>query len=829
MDAQQEGGMKRFLKLENIPFILLAAFVALIPLFVIFSPFMSTQFGKAMFVSGGVTLALVSFLIVLIKKGSFLFSKSLVLAALGFISVVYFASALLSSSVASSLFGYGFEVNTFYFTLLMCVLAYVVSVIFTGSHSSKKILTIHFVFLAVAGILALFQILRLCIGSDFLSFGIFSSPISNPVGKWYELGIFFGASALLSLAALESLKLSKLYKIGGMVVLVLSLMFVALVNFSMLWYVIGGLAILFFVQQMISSQNMRKMQIVRDESAVISDAATASAPETASTTRLEPPRRKIAITTLVVVIVSILFLLPIGRDLSQTVSNKFGIDNLEVRPSWTATHEIFKSTIAVSPLTGAGPNRFSEQWQLHRPDINASDFWNVSFDQGIGYVPTSFVETGLLGVIAWLIFFLVLVYSGFRALTAKTADAMSRYFVVSSFMMTLFFWLVSIFYVSGVVIIALAFFFTGLFIASTIHGGVVQNVRLSFAKNQTISLVVISVCVVIILGSVGLAYGAFQKGLSSYYFQKAVTVVRTEQDLNAGETFLLKAIALADNDLYYRTLSDLNILRINGIIASAAGQKEVSEEQKTQFQNVLSAGIESALLAEKKDPHNFENPLASARVYEAILPVGIDGTLDAAKAAYEKAIVLSPRNPALHLSLARTEAALPDYDAATADIAKALELKWNYVEAIFLQSQIDVAKGDLPAAIQAAEQISALSPNDPLGYFRIGLLRYESKDFAGAAREFEKSMQLVPVYANAKYFLGLSYQKINRQQEAIAQFEDLKQTNPDNQEIELILENLRAGRDPFATEETAGANASAASADTAPEKRKTLPVEETNN
>ncbi len=55
----------------------------------------------------------------------------------------------------------------------------------------------------------------------------------------------------------------------------------------------------------------------------------------------------------------------------------------------------------------------------------------------------------------------------------------------------------------------------------------------------------------------------------------------------------------------------------------------------------------------------------------------------------------------------------------------------------------------------------------------------------------------MPEYANAKYFLGLSYYGQGRTADAINQFEDLAKTNPDNQEVALILANLRDGKAPF--------------------------------
>ena len=68
---------------------------------------------------------------------------------------------------------------------------------------------------------------------------------------------------------------------------------------------------------------------------------------------------------------------------------------------------------------------------------------------------------------------------------------------------------------------------------------------------------------------------------------------------------------------------------------------------------------------------------------------------------------------------------------------------------------------------------------------------------------FERTIQLSPNYSNARYFLGLIYDgstslttsdtKANKAK-AIEQFEKIAELNPDNNEIKLILKNLKTGR-----------------------------------
>ena len=149
------------------------------------------------------------------------------------------------------------------------------------------------------------------------------------------------------------------------------------------------------------------------------------------------------------------------------------------------------------------------------------------------------------------------------------------------------------------------------------------------------------------------------------------------------------------------------------------------------------------------------------------------------------------------LVLARLEAARGNYDGANALIADALVLKPNYTDAVFLESQISVTRGDVPAAIASAEKAGILAPNDAVVFFQIGFLKYTNKDYRGAIEALERSVTLRNQYSNARYFLGLSYSKLGRVEEAIAQFEEIEKYNPDNAEVKLILSNLRQGKPPL--------------------------------
>lgn len=802
MESNKLQLFRKLTSLENLPFLLLTLLLVLVPVAFSYSQFLSFVYLKALFISVGVLLTFIISILAVIKRGTISFPKNLLAASVAVLALVFLVSSLVSTSRVGSLLGYGFEVGTFSFFLVVALLAYLVSVSFS---STKKLYAANAAFLLTAGFLALFHTLRFLFGADFISLGLFDAVTANTVGKLNELGIFFGIGALLSLFALEILKLKKVQKVVVYSVLVLSLFAMIVINFSVIWIVVGAIATIFFVY-------------TAAHSTVIAERISGT---TEMGAEVEMPRRRIAIKSLIVAIIALAFVLPVGRDAASSLGVRFGVDNVEVRPSWGATLGVFIASTKTDPVFGIGPNRFGIAWQLYRPDINATNFWSTNFDSAIGFIPTSIVETGIVGLLAWCVFLAMLAWLGIKSLFSNYADRMTRFLVTSSLGIISFLWVMNIFYNPGTVVMFLTFFFTGLFIASTAVANITTIKSFEFIKYPKIGFVTTMAGVIVLVCAAGLSYMIFEQGRASVYFQKALAAANQGADANtsAVESNLLDAIRLSKRDLYYRSLSQFNLSKVNALIASASGQEQVTEAQRNEFQAHIANAVEAARLAQVADPMRLENQLMVAQVYATIVPVGVEGSYEAAKLSYEGANSISPRNPGIYLALAQLAASNKDLKAAQDYLSTSLEFKPNYIDAIFFQAQLDASAGNLNAAIKRVEQIVALTPEDPLIYFRLGLLKYDAKDFVGAVAAFEKSIALVPVYANAKYFLGLSYAGANRNADAIKIFEELKAENPTNTELDTILTNLKAGKAPFAAVAPASAK---------PEKGKKLPVAETN-
>lgn len=790
--------------LEKVAYLVLAATAFLLPVFFVPSQAFSFQAGKGLLLTIGVVISLALYILFQIKNSTVSFPKNLLFLSVLLLPVTFVVSTLANGGGYPSFLGFSFELGTVAFILLVSVFVFLVSELF---QSKERIFYSYLAFFASFGLVTLYQGLRFIFGADLLSFGIFANKAANLIGNWNELSIFFGVSAILSLVTLEMLELKKLFKVLLYVVFVLSIVFLAIVNFSEVWVALGIFSLIFFVY-------------------IVSFDKFAPSTEFAKDNTLdgnEPPgrayERKISYNSLALLIVSLIFVIS-GNTLGPKISNAINVTSLEVRPSWTSTYIVLKATLKSNPLVGAGANTFNNVWLMHKPEgINGSIFWNTDFAYGIGLIPTFFVTTGVLGILVWLLFLSVFVWSGIRAIFQSISDLFSRYLITSSFLVALFLWIMNVVYVPTVTIFSLSFFFSGLFIASLYREGLLKRKDISLSHHPKLSFVSVIVLVVLLLGNVALGYSIVQRSASLVYFQKSILGYQKDQNLDNAEATIRQAIKFGGNDIYYRGLSEINLIRVNSILSRPGA---TPESVRTEFQQVLANSIENAKKSTEINKKDYQNWVSLARVYAALVPppFSIPGAYENAKRSYEEALNVNPHSPNIILQLARLEISHNDLKKAREYVNKAIVEKQNFAEAHFLLAQIEVTEGNVYKAVPSLETTVLLTPNNPGLFFQLGILKYSTQDFNGAIGALVEAIKLVPDYANAKYFLGLSLNKAGDTKNAIAVFEDLEKTNPDNDEVKVILTNLRAGKDPFANTKPPITSR--------PEKRDKLPLEQTN-
>ncbi len=770
------------LSADSIAFIWFLVGLTLLPVFIIPFAGISASVAKQLFLPLLVLGALIFWLVGRIEARDFKLAKSLALAAVTLPVLATLGATFLSANVHNSLSGLSYDFGTFVSVLSLAGIFVLSSLFLT---TKEKALNVYLALLSAGLVAGIYQLVQFVLGTpDHLWIFTF---VPTLLGKWYESAIFFGFITFLSLMLLEflSLKEIKLFKIFLTASLVVSLVLVALINFYMVWIALAILSLGVFVYANFWSGRT-------DGGSVRSELGARG--KIAGLSVFRP--------SFIVLLLSILFLTlatPTGlitEKIGQTYTF-FKVPFVEVRPGWQATLSIAKEVAKKDVIFGVGPNRFYEAWINYKPsEINLTQFWNVDFNSGVGTLPTLVIASGLAGLLAWLIFFIILLVASGRLLIAsyKSADKLGHIMALSSVVGALYFWIFSWVYVTETVPMALAFIFSGLIVALSAQMGLTRMFDLQAVKNSKHQILAVVAMVVILVVSVSGFYLVLVRSAGTISFYRAVRQANVVGDIPKAEELLAQAIKYNDKaDLYYRTLSNVQFVRLAQLLRDPSQDKDKLQEQ---FKIILQATIANSNKAIELDPTNYLNHVSLGQIYESLVPLKVQGAYEQALVEYTKAKNLNPGNPSISFNFARLEMTGGNKTSARDYLSKSLTQKPNFASALLVLAQIDAQEGRLPDAIKHTEEAAAAYPNDPSAFFQLGFYLYQSGDYAKAVAALNRVVLLSPnnVNANAQYFLGLAYDRLDDKTNALKQFEQIAQYNPDNQEVKNIISNLKAGR-----------------------------------
>ncbi|MCF7834379.1 MAG: tetratricopeptide repeat protein [Candidatus Pacebacteria bacterium] len=661
--------------LDKISFWSLFLVVTLLPIFFIPLVKIPADISKSFLLVIGLTVSLLFWAIARFTEGEVSVPKSKILLSGLVVVLVALVSALFSPAMQVSMFGIMLDAGTFYFILCAFLLMFLSSIML---NDSKKIRMVLVGLIASSLLLFVFQIFRIFFPTQ-LSLGILGNNTGNLFGSWNNLGIFAGFSAILSILIVEFLHLPKYFRWGMMSLAVLSILFVVLVNLNFIWIMLGVFSLFVFIYKISFSYDTKNEK--------------------------ENTISKFPFFALVLMLVSLLFLVS-GQFIGGYLPTKLGLSSVEVAPSYSATYGIIKNTIMNNPVLGSGLNRFSEAWNLYKDvSLNTTSFWNYSFKIGFGLFPTFAVTSGILGILSWLIFFGLLIWEGIKAIFISDNKS-ARGELALIFILTIYLFFASIFYFVGSVVPLLAFAFAGIFVGLLVSKKEKNELTLSFVGDPRKSFFLIMVLVLLVLTSVSGAFKFLEKFASIPYFEKALSAT----EIDSARNSLSQAIGLHQNDLYLRTYAQLNVAKMNEIVAGK--QSALSQEDQTLLQGILDESIGASQLAIAYDPTNYLNHNSLGFVYNTAGSFGVEEAYNKAMDSYKKASTLNPLNPGVKLTLARIAFSASKTKEAKEFVLEALKLKPDYIEAMIVMSQIEKSLGNNTSAISYAEKALAITPFD---------------------------------------------------------------------------------------------------------------------
>lgn len=758
------------LKLKKSAFMVLTVVFGLLPLFFIPLPAAPFGYSKILFVIVGLALALILYSLYVLRVGSVSVRFPHALTALWAVFLVSLVSTLLSGDFKDAFIGDTFSIHS---TAFLGVLALSATVWVLLSTEKSAIMRLYFLFAVSAVVLVVFHVIRLFLGAGALDVGVFTNNVSTPIGGWNDLALFLGLTILLSLVALEQLPLTAWGRRFFGIVAGIALVMLAIINFIYVWVVLALISLVMLIYT-----------IRRPRQKTLNQAA----PDTGEPSNSNASLSSLTL-SLVVFAVSVFFLVG-GSTIGGFMNDLTGISFIEVRPSFESTTNVAGEVYKENAFLGIGSNKFSDAWRQHKNSaINNTIFWNTEFNAGSGYIPTFFITNGVLGGVAWIVFLAMFLLSGMRMLVKTANTDRLWYFVgVSSFAGAVYIWGMSIVYVPGPAVLLLGALCTG--IAFLAYNTLSAQPPRTFAigDDRRTGFIFTFLVIVIIIGSIGVLYTGGRHYAAAYTFNDSVLSIRSGTSLDEIEAKIVRAHELSENDLYVRRLAEYQLARMNTLFSV----ESPNETQQQQFNQALSNGVNAAQLAIEADNTEPANWAVQGQIYSLLVSANVEGAYERALEALERARDLDPKNPSRYLALANLEARAGNFAEAKTLAESAIQRKSNYSDAFFFLTQLAVATGDVDAATESARAVISLEPRNPARYYQLGVLESSRGDLEAAAAAFEQAIRLDNEYANAMYFLALTYDALDRSDEAEQLLERVLELNPGNANVTALLEQLES-------------------------------------
>ncbi len=677
-------------------------------------------------------------------------------------------SALLSPTPLWSLAGDVIETHTAGFLAILGVL---MTIMISFGSTKKSIVYLYGALLGSTALIVVLHLVRLIFGPTVLTLGFLNAPSANVIGSFNDLGLYLGLAVLIGLVAMVQLSLSRIGVILTGIVMAISLMILALVNFFAIWLILALFSLLLLMYSLTKDRFGVEPGMAPVHNAKLSLASTG--------------------VVAMVFVISTVFLIG-GSSIGAYLSQKTGVSYLEIRPSVSATLDILRQVYHENAFTGSGPYRFGDSWQLYKDSsITQTVFWNTPFSAGSGYVPTWFITTGLLGVLAWLAFLGLFVYTGIMMLVRGQSTDVFWYFTGTlAFVSASFVWIMSVLYVPGPTLLIIGAASTGIMIAA--YQALLpqhQSVYNMLTTARTGFILIVCVMLVII-STILVGYGSVREFIAAYqYVTASQNLPQDGTQIKVVTDRLVQAYTLYPSDTYAREIALYDLLNLNNLLSL----QNATPAQQQEFQQTITAGIAASSEAVKRKPTDAQNWRVLGDTYAVLAAVNIEGAAARANDAYHEAEVRDPHNPYYVLQKALIAFRAKDVTEARRLAAMALELKSNYTDALFVLSQIDIATGDVPKAIASTESLIALESGNSGRYYQLGVLQTANKNREAAIAAFTAALSIDPSYANARYLRALQYLAAGNKDLAVSELKAVRDLNADNKAVDELIGKITRG------------------------------------
>ncbi len=785
-------------------------FIALLPLWFLPLTRNVLELNKQVLMIALLTIALIAWLGKLLTQEKIEWHKGLiVLVFLAFV-VVYGLATFFSLRPYDSLVGFDTHlsrafINVIYFFVFFLILINHRKENRPQGEKNIKVFKLLFIFLVSSGIVGIVGLLQI-LGKFILPWDFTKTSSFNTIGTLSSLGIFLAALLPLVLSLLlggfltRGLSAGKggrsvlIWKVFLVLLALLSLTTIFLLNFRILWIVvaIGMVMILGFW--------LNKRHTL---------------PAHASSW--------LAVPVLILAFCLIFLFFKPGLNFNLNLPIELG---LSYKGGWN----IVKEVVQRSPVLGSGPETFVYNYSLYKPgSINQTIFWNLRFTNAPAEMLTLLSEIGILGILTFLAIIAVFLPKAIKSLISNEKGSGQltevKIGLFSSWLVLMVGWFL---YPQNIALMFVFWLFLALLVILNREEKDIKVIDLK--SSGKIASAITFGFIILIIVVVGLLYLEGSKLIAEAKYKKGIDLMR-EGELDLGINKVIRATVVNPyEDKFYRDLAQLFLVQIN---QNLNNQDLEQQERTNRIQTGISNTINSAVRATILNSKDVANWIVRGSTYRNLMAL-VNGAGGWAVQSYEQALTLEPTNPFIYTEIARTyinganllrnqaqedenaRKEMVDYlNQAVGAYNKAIELKSNYALAHFELALIFERLGQTEEAISRMENSKVFAPRDIGVAFQLGVLYYKTSQFDKAEAELVRAIVLDTNFSNARYFLGLLYDREGNKEGAMDQFEKIAELNPNNDLVKQILANLKVGKPALGSSELGP-----------PEQPEEIPIEE---
>lgn len=733
---------------------------------------------KGLILTLGASLGLIFYFLDCISVGRFLLPSGITWKVFLALVVSAAVTSFFVPNPLNSFLGSGFDTMTVVTLAIGFVYFFLINLWGNGINFTKNIFKTVFITGFVVVLFSVLQLIFNLVGKFPKLFISLSN--SNLVGTFHDLAFVLSIFVVLLTISIESNFWRGPMKVLSTIAVVLSLALLFIINYTLLWYVVGisGLALL-IVQLM--PQPANSVVPTPDGSAQINN--------------LISKKRNFSVIAFLIVFCAFIGIIG-SSSISQFFARPpFNFSFNEARPSIKSSLTIAKHTYYYHPLTGAGLNRYNESWEAGKHKILdgrliGSNYWDVSFSNAysvfLGFITTLGSVGGLLFI--WLIFLfgknIVAMFSRKNIAKSRSRDLLIYGFTA------VFVFLVLVFDVPSTALFILIIAIMAMVSArnQTMDGIVnkekwfIHDSRHSFFGILLLLGLTILLCFVTFV-----IMGSFYSG---YLVNRASLRPVADGGLAKAEAGLARAISIHALDSYARLQTDAHLV---GASAALKDNNQSEEIIKNTVTTEITNAAAAAKMAISIDPQNYQNYVSLLKVQETLFQLGDTTSYADFIQNSNKILSLSPNNVGIILRQAKVAVTLKKYDEAYAFLDKIVAINPYFTDAYVLRSQISLTNGNPSRAIDEINAGIEINKVSAVLHYQKGLIYMNQANYSSAVISLENALRISPRALDVYSSLAVAYEKLGQRDSVVRVLTSARQYVSDKTQIDALIEKVKNG------------------------------------